>query len=55
MILAVREGHQISRSDASRMSELAEFGPRGAPTMPEARKDVTKPLSEPKPEELIRT
>jgi hypothetical protein len=45
MILATREQHQISSSDAQRLGDLASFGVHGAPTtMPEERRDASKPL-----------
>lgn len=44
MILATREGHQIGRNDAQRLSDLAQYGPRSMPTMPEERRDGSKPL-----------
>lgn len=56
MIMATREQHQIGRRDATRLSDLAQFGPRGMPpTMPEARADASKPLQEVTREELVTT
>lgn len=53
MILATREQHQISSADAVRLSELAQFGTAGPPTtMPEERRDASKPLTPTK--ELVR-
>ena len=45
MILATREQHQISRQDAQRLDELAQFGPGPITTMPEARRDASRPLA----------
>jgi hypothetical protein len=45
MLLATREGQQISSLDAQRLSDHAAFGPHGSPTtMPEERRDASKPL-----------
>jgi hypothetical protein len=44
MVLATREGHQISGQDARRLGDLAKFGQHGAPTMPEERRQASKPL-----------
>lgn len=46
MILATREGHQISSLDAQRLGDHANFGGRAEPpTMPEGRRDASKPLT----------
>jgi hypothetical protein len=42
MILATREGHQISSFDAQRLGNLADFGPGPTTTMPEERRDASK-------------
>lgn len=40
LLMATREGHQIASSDAQRLSDLAQFGPRGSMSaMPEERRD----------------
>lgn len=39
MILATREGQQISSADAQRLSDHASFGGRVPTTMPEERRD----------------
>jgi hypothetical protein len=52
MMVATREGHQISSRDARRLNDLAEFGMlQGEPsnamtTMPEERREGSKPLTE---------
>jgi len=54
MILATREQHQISSPDAQRLGDLANFGPRGyTTTMPEERRDASKPLQPVQKAELI--
>jgi hypothetical protein len=56
MILATREGQQISSRDAQRLSDHASFGVHGAPTtMPEERRDTSKPLTPVSNGELIST
>jgi hypothetical protein len=53
MVVASREGHQINSADAQRLNNLATFGdsaPRGGDvfgrtTMPEERRDASKPLT----------
>lgn len=45
MILATREGGQITNADAVRLSDLAQFGPGPVPTMAEARVDGSIPIS----------
>lgn len=57
MILATREGHQVSSRDARRLSDLASFGRHHeAPTtMPEERRDPNKPLNAPEPQDLINS
>lgn len=52
MILATREGHQISSLDAQRLGDHAQFGNHQPPTMPEERRMANKPLT-PDPQ-LIR-
>jgi hypothetical protein len=47
MILATREQHQFNSTDAKRLSDLAQFGVGGQPTtMPEERRDPSRPLSQ---------
>ena len=41
MLLATREGHQISSNDARRLSDLAQYGPGPVTTMPEERRDAS--------------
>ena len=54
MILATREGHQINSRDAQRLSNLAQFGPQGPPTtMPEERRDASKPIKPTTVKELV--
>jgi len=54
MLLATRESHQIASVDARRLSELAQFGPHGEPTtMPEERRDTSKPLLPVREDELV--
>jgi hypothetical protein len=56
MIVATREGHQISSRDAIRLDELAQFGAHGQPTtMPEARTDASKPLQPITQQDLVTT
>lgn len=46
MILATREGGQITNADAQHLSDLAQFGPGSRPTtLPEARVDGSVPIS----------
>jgi len=55
MILATREQQQINSQDAVRLSELAQFGPAGPPTtMPEERRDGSKPHQPIETRELVR-
>jgi hypothetical protein len=52
MVVAAREGHQISSREAQRLNNLAEFGdslPRGdaavgRTTMPEERREASQPF-----------
>lgn len=44
MILATREGHQIGSKDAQRLADHANYGQADPPTMPEERRDGSKPL-----------
>ena len=44
MVLATREQHQISSSDACRLSDLAQYGNNVPTTMPEERRQASKPL-----------
>jgi hypothetical protein len=54
MILSTREQHQINSSDARRLGDLAQFGPGGPPTtMPEERRQVSKPLSPKNDKDLV--
>jgi len=54
MMVATREGHQISSADAQRLSDLAQFGPGPTPTtMPEERRDTSRPLSPNGAQELV--
>lgn len=53
MLLATREGQQITSADARRLSDLAQYGIHGAPTtMPEERRSGSKPLEPTK--DLVR-
>lgn len=61
MIVASREGHQISGADAQRLNNLATFGdslPRGdqtsSTTMPEERRSGSKPLTPDGGRDLVR-
>lgn len=42
MILATREGQQISSDDAQRLSDHATYGTHVPTTMPEERRDASK-------------
>jgi len=42
MILATREGQQISSADAQRLSDHASYGIQVPTTMPEERRDPSK-------------
>jgi hypothetical protein len=54
MLLATRESQQISRVDAQRLSDHAAFGQHGNPTtMPEERRDGSKPLRPVERKDLI--
>lgn len=54
MILATREQHQISSPDAQRLGDLAAFGNHGpATTMPEERRDGSRPLDQAGSKELV--
>lgn len=55
MLLVVREGHQMSRHDAQRLSDLANHGPGPTPTtMAEAREDGSRPLDPNEARNLVR-
>lgn len=62
MIVAAREGHQINSADAQRLNNLATYGdslPRegdvfGRTTMPEERRDASKPLTPGGSQDLVR-
>lgn len=54
MILATREGQQISSADAQRLSDHASFGSDIPTTMPEERRDASKlPQKKPTPADLV--
>lgn len=54
MILATREGQQISSADAQRLNDHASYGPNTPTTMPEARRHHQSVLADPRPQELVR-
>jgi hypothetical protein len=54
MILATREGQQITSGDARRLDDHASFGGQMPTTMPEARTLHETVLASPRPEELVR-
>jgi hypothetical protein len=57
MLVATREGGQISSADARRLSNLSQFGSRQPTTMPEERRSGTSPVQPPvasRTTELVR-
>jgi len=54
MILATREGQQISSADARRLDDHASYGGNQPTTMPEARAHHQTVLAAPTPQELVR-
>jgi hypothetical protein len=61
MIVATREGHQISSSAAQRLNNLATYGdslPRGdqasTTTMPEERRSGDRPLTQSGARDVVR-
>lgn len=55
MLVATREGHQIHSRDARRLSDLAVYGrdQQRSPTMPEERRDASRPLTSMNESELV--
>lgn len=55
MLLVVREGHQMSKRDAMRLTDLANFGPGPVPTvLAEGREDGSRPLDPSESRNLVR-
>jgi hypothetical protein len=53
MIIATREGQQITSEDAARLDDHATYGTHVPTTMPEARADASRLLNEPSRRELV--
>lgn len=55
MLLVIREGHQMSKIDAMRLTDLASFGPGPVPTvLAEGREDGSRPLASSQVSNLVR-